>query len=254
MHRGRDDAAEREPARRMQVSRADRDRWRSSCCRSPRQRNRPTRRRLLAAPAEQIVAGPDDRRADPQRIPRRARIQVHRVRSPDARACSAATPASSSPMRSSSAAAATGWSPTRTARELAYGGLVMQWFGPDQRDVRLQREDADRRRRRPSRPRACRSSSIAQGHVVTQPVRVHQDFFVFEPEVNAMRPRQPAPAPHRRRRLPLHRPLLRLRLLRLAVSRTLQPRRGHRHDQSADRQRKLAPFPVIMRAIRAWPS
>jgi hypothetical protein len=24
------------------------------------------------------------------------------------------------------------------------------------------------------------------GHVVTQPVRVHQDFFVFEPEANAM--------------------------------------------------------------------
>ena len=107
-----DDAAQRQPARRTVSRPAHRARWRAACCRSPRP---PRRHRRRSTWPRRAVAGADDRRADPQRLPRRARIQVHRVRSPDVGPAWAATPASCSPTRSSSAAAATVWSPTPTA-------------------------------------------------------------------------------------------------------------------------------------------
>jgi hypothetical protein len=70
-------------------------------------------------------------------------------------------------------------------RELAYGGLVMQWFGRSSQTFGYS-------------ARMLIGGGMAEstegvpividraGHVVTQAVRVHQDFFAFEPEVNGM--------------------------------------------------------------------
>ena len=138
-------------------------------------------------------------------------------------------------------------------RELAYGGLVMQWFGRTSETFGYSAKMLIGGGEAESTEGVPVVVDRA-GHVVTQPVRVHQDFFVFEPEVNGIV------------RFNRH-----LRLTGgvgyrftghyygygyygVAVSRPHQPRRLDRYDRPADRQRKLAPFPVIMRATRAWPS
>jgi hypothetical protein len=69
-------------------------------------------------------------------------------------------------------------------RELAYGGLVMQWFGRSSETLGYSAKmligggEAETTEGIPVvvDPRS--------GRTVTQAVRVHQDFFVFEPEVN----------------------------------------------------------------------
>ena len=75
------------------------------------------------------VAGPDDVERIHNGFLAAPDFKVTELRPSDRPGSWAATPASSSPTRSSSAAAATGWSPTRTAAMLGYGGLIMQWFG-----------------------------------------------------------------------------------------------------------------------------
>jgi hypothetical protein len=70
-------------------------------------------------------------------------------------------------------------------RELAYGGLVMQWFGRTSQTVGYSAKML-------FGGGTAESTENVQvvvdraGHIATQAVRVHQDFFVFEPEVNAM--------------------------------------------------------------------
>ena len=70
-------------------------------------------------------------------------------------------------------------------RELAYGGLVMQWFGRTSQTVGYSA-------RMLFGGGTAESTENVQvvvdraGHLATQAVRVHQDFFVFEPEVNGM--------------------------------------------------------------------
>jgi len=70
-------------------------------------------------------------------------------------------------------------------RELAYGGLVMQWFGRTSETVGYSAKML-------FGGGSAESTESVQvvvdhaGHIATQAVRVHQDFFVFEPEVNAM--------------------------------------------------------------------
>jgi len=70
-------------------------------------------------------------------------------------------------------------------RELAYGGLVMQWFGRTSQTVGYSAKML-------FGGGTAESTENVQvvvdraGHIATQAVRVHQDFFVFEPEVNGM--------------------------------------------------------------------
>jgi len=68
-------------------------------------------------------------------------------------------------------------------RELAYGGLVMQWFGRSSQTLGYSAKMLIGGGEAESTEGVPVVVDRA-GHVVTQPVRVHQDFFVFEPEVN----------------------------------------------------------------------
>ena len=70
-------------------------------------------------------------------------------------------------------------------RELAYGGLVMQWFGRTSETVGYSAKMLIGGGTAESTENVQVAVDRA-GHLVTQAVRVHQDFFVFEPEVNAM--------------------------------------------------------------------
>jgi hypothetical protein len=70
-------------------------------------------------------------------------------------------------------------------RELAYGGLVMQWFGRTSQTLGYSAKMLVGGGTAESTEGVPVVVDRA-GHVVTQPVRVHQDFIVFEPEVNGM--------------------------------------------------------------------
>jgi len=68
-------------------------------------------------------------------------------------------------------------------RELAYGGFVMQWFGRASQVVGYSAKMLI------GGGQAESTEGVPvvidpRGHTATQLVRVHQDFFVFEPEVN----------------------------------------------------------------------
>jgi hypothetical protein len=71
----------------------------------------------------------------------------------------------------------------RRGRELAYGGLVMQWF------ARRSEPFGYSAKMLVGGGRAESTASIQvmdRGRIVTQSARVGQDFFVFEPEVSAL--------------------------------------------------------------------
>ena len=70
-------------------------------------------------------------------------------------------------------------------RELAYGGLVMQWFGRTSQTVGYSAKMLFGGGTAESTENVAVVVDRA-GHIATQAVRVHQDFFVFEPEVNGM--------------------------------------------------------------------
>jgi hypothetical protein len=70
-------------------------------------------------------------------------------------------------------------------RELAYGGLVMQWFGRSSQTLGYSAKMLVGGGTAESTEGVPVVIDRA-GHTAIQPVRVHQDFFVFEPEVNGL--------------------------------------------------------------------